>query len=154
MEETEQIDQILTRYSPEREYLLPLLQEIQENIGYISRKTMERAALFFQINPIEVFSVVTFYKKFRTKPLGENHVQVCLGTACYFLGGNLIEEAFMRELKIEDGDTTADGKFSVNVAACFGCCNVAPVIKIKEQIVPRMTPGRVEEVIINIQTDK
>ncbi len=154
MEESEQLELILAKSSPEREYLLPLLQEIQDSIGYISRKTMERTACFFRMNPSEIYSVITFYKKFRTRPLGENSIHVCMGTACYFLGGSLIAEAFTRELKIEDGDTTEDGKFSVGLAACFGCCNVAPVIKIKDRIVPRMTPGRVEEVIINLQTDK
>ena len=154
MEEPEQIEEVLRRVSSEKENLLPVLQEINEKAGYISRETMERVAHFFRLPPSEIFGIVTFYKKFRRKPLGENPIHVCLGTACYLLGGKLILDAFSRELKIEMGDTTEDKKFSLDAVACFGCCNVAPVIKIHRQIYPKMTPGKVEEVIINLQDEK
>ena len=127
-----------------------MLQEINEKAGYLSRETMERVAYFFHLPPSEIFSIVTFYKKFRRKPLGENPVHVCLGTACYLLGGKLILDAFSRELHIGAGDTTEDQTFSLDVAACFGCCNVAPVIKIENQVYPKMTPGKAEEVLINL----
>ena len=154
MEEPEQIEEVLRRVSSEKENLLPVLQEINEKAGYISRETMERVAHFFRLPPSEIFGIVTFYKKFRRKPLGENPIHVCLGTACYLLGGKLILDAFSRELKIEMGDRTEDKKFSLDAVACFGCCNVAPVIKIHRQIYPKMTPGKVEEVIINLQDEK
>jgi len=154
MEEPEQIEEVLRRYSSEKENLLPILQEINEKAGFLSRETMERVAHFFRLPPSEIFGIVTFYKKFRRKPLGENPIHVCLGTACYLLGGKLILDAFSRELKIEMGDTTEDKKFSLDAVACFGCCNVAPVIKIHRQIYPKMTPGKVEEVIINLRDEK
>jgi NADH-quinone oxidoreductase subunit E len=154
MEKSEQVEEILGRYSSEKENLLPVLQEINEKAGYISRETMEQVAHFFRLPPSEIFGIVTFYKKFRRKPLGENPIHVCLGTACYLLGGKLILDAFSRELKIEMGDTTEDKKFSLDAVACFGCCNVAPVIKIHQQIYPKMTPGKVEEVIINLRDKK
>jgi NADH-quinone oxidoreductase subunit E len=151
MEEPKQIDEILGSFQPRRENLLLLLQEIQEKVGYLSREAMESVAHFFHLPPSEVFSIVTFYNQFRRKPLGRNSVHVCLGTACYLLGGRLIFDAFSRELQIERGDTTEDRNFSLDATACFGCCNVAPVVKIKDQIYPKMTPGRVEEVIINLR---
>ncbi len=154
MEESGQIEEIFRRYSSEREHLLPVLQEINEKVGYLSRESMESVAHFFHLPYSEIFSITTFYKKFRRKPLGENPVHVCLGTACYLLGGNLILDAFSRELHIETGDTTEDRKFSLDVAACFGCCNVAPVVKVHRQIYPKMTPGKVEEVLINLQDAK
>jgi NADH-quinone oxidoreductase subunit E len=154
MEEPEQIEEVLRRVSSEKENLLPILQEINEKAGFLSRETMERVAHFFSLPPSEIFGLVTFYKKFRRKPLGENPIHVCLGTACYLLGGKLILDAFSRELKIEMGDTTEDKKFSLDAVACFGCCNVAPVIKIHRQIYPKMTPGKVEEVMINLQDEK
>ena len=154
MEEPEQIEEVLRRVSSEKENLLPILQEINEKAVFLSRETMERVAHFFRLPPSEIFGIVTFYKKFRRKPLGENPIHVCLGTACYLLGGKLILDAFSRELKIEMGDTTEDKKFSLDAVACFGCCNVAPVIKIHRQIYPKMTPGKVEEVIINLQDEK
>ncbi len=154
MEKSEQVEEILGRFHPERENLLPVLQEINEKVGFISKESMERVAHFFHLSPSEIYSIVTFYKRFRRKPLGENPVHICLGTACYLLGGKLILDAFSRELKIEMGDTTEDKKFSLDAVACFGCCNVAPVIKIENQVYPKMTPGKVEEVIINLQNKK
>lgn len=151
MEESKQIEEILGRFHPERENLLPVLQEIQEKVGYLSRATMEKVAHFFLLPPSEIFSIVTFYHQFRRKPPGRNPVHVCLGTACYLLGGNLILDAFSRELQIEKGETTEDRSFSLDATACFGCCNVAPVVKIHRQIYPKMTPGKVEEVIINLR---
>ncbi len=151
MEESKQIDEIWGKFHPGRENLLLLLQEIQEKVGYLSREAMESVAHFFHLPPSEVFSVVTFYNQFRRKPLGRNPVHVCLGTACYLLGGRLILDAFSRELQIERGNTTEDRNFSLDATACFGCCNVAPVVKINSQIYPKMTPGRVEEVIINLR---
>lgn len=151
MEESRQIEEILGGINSERENLLPVLQEIQEKVGYLSRETMERVAHFFHLPPSELYSIVTFYKKFRRKPPGKHPIHVCLGTACYLQGAPLILDAFSRELKIERGDTTEDRNFSLDATACFGCCNVAPVVKINSQIYPKMTPGKVEEVIINLQ---
>lgn len=151
MEEPKQIEEILRRFLPEREYLLPVLQKIQEDVGYLSREAMENVAHFFHLPPSEIYSIVTFYHQFRRKPLGRHPINVCLGTACHLQGGNLILDAFSRELQITKGDTTEDRSFSLDGTACFGCCNVAPVIKINNQIYPKMTPGKVEEVIINLR---
>lgn len=112
---------------------------------------MESVAQFFHLPPSEVFSLVTFYNQFRRKPPGRHPIHVCLGTACYLMGGTLILDAFSRELQIQKGDTTEDRRFSLDATACFGCCNVAPVVKINDQIYPRMTPGKVEEVLINLR---
>jgi NADH-quinone oxidoreductase subunit E len=153
MEESNQIEDILRRSSPEREHLLPVMQEIQEKVGYLSQKALESVAHFFKLPPSEVFSIVTFYHQFRRKPPGRHPIHVCLGTACYLLGGNLILDAFSRELQIKKGDTTEDRSFSLDATACFGCCNVAPVVKINSQIYSKMTPGKVEEVLINIRNN-
>ncbi len=151
MEESGQIEEILGGTNSDRENLLPVLQEIQEKVGYLSREAMERVAHFFHLHPSEIYSIVTFYKKFRRTPPGEHPIHVCLGTACYLQRATLILEAFARELKIEKGDTTEDRSFSLDATACFGCCNIAPVVKINSQIYPKMTPGKVEEVIINLR---
>lgn len=151
MEESKQIEEILGKFIPERENLLPVLQEIQEKIGYLSRGAMESVARFFHLPPSEVFSLITFYNQFRRKPPGRHPIHICLGTACYLMGGNLILDAFSRELQIKKGETTEDGMFSLDSTACFGCCNVAPVVKINSQIYSKMTSGKVEEVIINLR---
>lgn len=151
METSEIIEEILSKYNSKRENLVIVLQEIQNKVGYISKEAMRKVADFFTLSLTDVYSVVTFYKKFRRKPLGKYPITICLGTACYLMGGELILSAFERELNIKLGDVTEDGMFSIDKAACFGCCTVAPVVKIKEEIYPRMTPGKVEEVIINLK---
>lgn len=151
MEESKQVEQALRRFYPERENLLLLLKEIQKEVGYLSRETLEKVANFLGLPPSEIFGVVTFYNFFRRTPPGRNIIQVCLGTACYLQGGQLILDAFSRELQIKKGETTEDRNFSLDSAACFGCCNVAPVVKINSCIYPKMTPGKVEEVIIRLR---
>lgn len=151
MGETLHLELLLKKYRPERENLLPLLQEIQGQLGYISRETMERVAEFFHLPPVEIYSVVTFYQQFLRKPSGRNPIHVCMGTACYLQGGGLIQESFARELNIKVGDKTEDGLFSLGEVACLGCCHVAPVVKIKDQIYPRMSPEKAEEVLINLR---
>ncbi len=151
MEKSKQIEDILMRHMAAREELLPVLQEIQEKLGYLSPEAMEQVALFFNRPKSEIYGIVTFYKKFRRKPPGKHPIEVCTGTACYLLGGQLIVDAISRELNIKSGQTTADKTYSLDEAACFGCCNVAPVVKIDHEIYARMTPGKVEEVLINFR---
>ncbi len=112
---------------------------------------MEEAADFFGLSPVDVYALVTFYKKFRRNPPGLYPITVCMGTACYLAGGELVLAALERELEIKLGETTKDGLFSLDTAACFGCCHFAPVIKIKDTIVPRVTCSKVEEVMVNLK---
>jgi len=145
------IEQILTQYTPERENLIVVLQEIQEKAGFVSKEAMEKVADFFSLHPTDVYSLVTFYKKFRKTPSGIYPITICLGTACYLAGGELVLSALERELEIKLGETTSDGLFSLEKAACFGCCNFAPVIKVKEKIFPKVTSNQVEEIIVNLR---
>lgn len=157
MEESKQIDDILTQHLAEREELLPVLQEIQEKVGYLSAESMEQVARFFNLPKAEIYGLVSFYKKFRRKPPGKYPIEVCNGTACYLLGGPFILDALTRELHIKSGETTEDQTYSLDEASCFGCCNAAPVVKIAGDVYSRMTPGRVEELLINLkarETDK
>jgi len=145
------IEQILAEYSPERENLVIVLQEIQEKAGFISKEAMEKVAAFFSLHATDVYSLVTFYKKFRRTPPGIYPITVCLGTACYLAGGELVLSALERELEIKLGETTSDGLFSLEKAACFGCCHFAPVIKVKEKIFPKVSSSQVEEIIVNLK---
>jgi NADH-quinone oxidoreductase subunit E len=145
------IKKILEKYPQERENLVIALQKIQKELGYVSKDLMEKVAEYFKVTPGEVYSIVTFYKVFRRHPPGKYPINVCLGTACYLMGGELILSAFERELNIKLGETTPDGIFSLDKSACFGCCTVAPVVKIKNEIYPKMTPAKVEEVIVNLK---
>jgi NADH:ubiquinone oxidoreductase subunit E len=148
---SQEIKELLHKYAPERENLILVLQELQAKFGYISREMMQEVASFFSIPASCVYSLVSFYKKFRRNPPGIYPITVCMGTACYLQGAELVLSAIERELGIKPTETTQDGLFSVDTAACFGCCGLAPVIKVKEDIYPKVTPSKVEELIMNLK---
>ena len=142
------VAEILGHYKEEKKNLIPLLQEVQTRLGYLSRKALQEIAGFLNIPDVEVWGVATFYNQFRFVPLGKYHTTVCMGTACHLAGGRLILEALERELGIKVGETAEDGNFSLERVACIGCCMLAPVIVIKGKIHPRMTPFEVEETLV------
>ena len=144
----EQLAGILGRYKKEGSNLIPLLQEVQEKLGYLPKEAMQEVASFLEIPEVEVYGVATFYNQFRFTPLGKHHTRVCMGTACHLRGGRLILEALERELDIKVGDTSEDGNFSLERVACIGCCMLAPVMVIGDKIYPKVTPFKVEETLI------
>ena len=143
-----QLADILGRHKGEKRELISLLQEIQAELGYLPKEAMREVARFLGLREVEVWGVATFYNQFRLVPLGKHHVKVCMGTACHLAGGNLILEALERELDIKVGETARDGIFSLERVACIGCCMLAPVIVIGDTIHPKITPFKVEEVLI------
>jgi NADH-quinone oxidoreductase subunit E len=144
----EQLIEILSTHNKERKSLIPLLQDVQAELGYLPREVMQEIAKFLEMPEVEVWGVATFYNQFRFVPLGKYHTRVCMGTACHLAGGKLILEALERELDIKVGETDEDGNFSLERVACIGCCMLAPVIVIKDKIHPKMTPFKVEEALI------
>jgi NADH-quinone oxidoreductase subunit E len=144
----QQLKEILTPEKQEKRRLIPALQEVQQKLGYIPREAMLSIAAFLDIPPSAVYSVATFYNQFRFTPPGKHPVNVCMGTACHLAGGKLVLDAMSRELDIEVGGITENREFSLDRVACIGCCALAPVVTIGDSIYPRMTPPKVEEVLI------
>jgi NADH-quinone oxidoreductase subunit E len=144
----EQLTETLSTYSRERRNLIPLLQECQAKLGYLPKEAMQEIAAFLGIPEVVVYGVATFYNQFRFTPLGRHHTRVCMGTACHMAGGKLVLEALKRELSIKIGETSEDGEFSLERVACVGCCMLAPVMLISDEVYPRMTPFKVEETLI------
>jgi len=138
----------LASFTKEKGNLIPLLQEVQKNFGYLPKEAMQKIASFLEMPEVEVYGVATFYNQFRFVPLGKHHFRVCMGTACHLRGGKLILEALERELSIKVGETAQDGNFSLERVACIGCCMLAPVMVAGDDIHPRMTPFKVEEALI------
>lgn len=147
----DQLRQIFARYRGERAELIPILQEIKGTFGYLPKETLLELADFMQIPPSTIYSVATFYNQFRFIPLGKHPIQVCMGTACHMKGGKLSLEALERELEIKVGGLTPDGEFSLDRVACIGCCVMAPVIIVGEDIYPKMTPLKVEEALVRFK---
>jgi len=106
------------------------------------------------IGPCDVYGVATFYNQFRFHPPGKHPIKVCLGTACHVRGGDIILENFERKLGISDGETTLDKEFSIERVACVGCCALAPVAIVDENVQGRMAPSKVEGIILGFEIEK
>lgn len=126
--------------------MIPLLQRIQEKLGYISEEAIQQISRFLKISENQIFGVASFYSQFRFTPPGRNSIKVCLGTACHVRGGQILCEAIQRELDIAPGETTEDRRFDLQRVACLGCCALAPVVQIKDDIHSRMTVIRLKEI--------
>jgi len=126
---TTAVNQILTEYANcGSDSLIPILQKIQEEEGFLSRQAVIEVGKTLDIPASKIYGVATFYNQFRFEPLGKYHVQVCRGTACHVLGSVTVLQELEKILKIKAGQTTRDGLFSMEVVACIGACGLAPVI--------------------------
>ncbi len=125
------LDTIFHKYpDAKRDSLIPILQEVQEVQGFISKDAVISIGKHLELPASKIYGVATFYNQFRFEPQGKYHVQVCRGTACHVKGSAAVLEGLKRELKIDAGQTTRDGLFSLEVVACIGACGLAPVINI------------------------
>lgn len=141
------LDVILKRFRGQQGSLISVLQEIQRQYGFISKDHMKAVAGSFKVPPAEVYGVASFYSQFYLEAKGEHMIRVCLGTACHVRGAGKILEAFSEALGIEPGETTPDGKFSLERVACLGACGLAPVAMIGEKTYGRLEPAMVKEIL-------
>ena len=156
-EEREIINDMPSRlacFSKERGMLIPILQMIQDTLGYLPPEAIAIVADYLDLTESDVYGVATFYNQFRFNPPGKNPIKVCLGTACHVKGGDIILENFERKLEIEEGETTPDREFSIERVACVGCCAIAPVALVGETVHGNMAPSKVEGLILRIQVKK
>ncbi len=145
---TQPLSEILSEFNNAgREALIPLLQKIQESEGYLSRESIEKAAEHLKISPAKVYGVASFYNQFRfTKP-GKHHIQLCRGTACHVKGSLNLLQALQADLKIQPGQTTKDGSFSLEVVACIGACGLAPVMCIDGEFHAAVSTDQVSKIV-------
>ncbi len=139
----EQVDSIIARYQGQRWVLLPLVQEVQQLIGYIPPETIPRIASALGLFPSQVQAVITFYAQFYTKPQGRNMVRVCRGTACHVRGGKTILKLVKQYLSIAEGETTPDMEYTLETVACIGVCALAPNIVVNKTTYSSMNPKKV-----------
>lgn len=143
-----ELDKILAKFQDKKGALIPLLQEVQKEKGYLSRETMQYLADKMKIPPAEIFGVATFYSMFRLKPQGKHLIRVCKGTACHVSDADGIKKAVMDALHLsEEENTTADMQFTVMEVACLGCCSLSPVIMIDGRTYGKLTPGAIPAVL-------
>lgn len=140
---------VLQGFPAARGNLIPILQQVQEKLGYVPREAMEEVAGHLGIPAMDVYSVVTFYNQFRLIPPGKHQVKVCMGTACHMKGGSIILDCWKRRLNIDVGGVTVDRDFSLERVACVGCCTMAPVTVIDEKVHGKVTPTRVDGLLFS-----
>jgi len=144
----------LRGFGRQRGNLVPILQKVQEHLGYIPLEAMTEVAGFLKIPGMDVFSVVTFYNQFRLNPPGKHPVRVCLGTACHMKGGYIVLDAWKRRLGIGEGETTQDREFDLDTVACVGCCAMAPVTVVDNEVEANTSPTRVDGILLSYQIKK
>jgi NADH-quinone oxidoreductase subunit E len=137
----------IKRYPPSREYLIPMLQAVQEEEGYISRESIGEISEYMGLPESKIFGVATFYNQFRLNPPGRYQVAICRGTACHVKGSFNLLETLQRELGIEAGATTRDGLFSLETVACIGACSIAPVMTVNGEFYGRLDKKKVEKIL-------
>lgn len=137
------MEQIIARHKVERWPLIPLLQEIQNEFGYIPPESIKSIAQAFGLFPAQVQGVITFYEQLYTTPRGKKIVRVCRGTACHVRGGKTILKLVKEHLGVEEGQTTPDMEYTLETVACIGVCALAPNIVIGKETHGHMNPKKV-----------
>jgi NADH-quinone oxidoreductase subunit E len=146
----DRVGEIIDGYGADRMNALAILQDIQREYKYLPKEALELTAQRLQISPGEVYRLATFFTAFSLHPKGEFVCKVCMGTACHVQGGARILEAVERELGIRAGETTSDGKFSLEAVRCLGACALAPVVVINDQPHAYMSSDKVSGLIQRI----
>lgn len=127
--------------------LMPSLQAAQEIYGYLPIEVQRIIAEELNVSMEEVFGVATFYSQFTLNPQGKYQISVCIGTACYVKGAGDVLDKISEILKVEPGECSSDGRFSVNATRCIGCCGLAPVLTINEHVCGKVTKEQVPELL-------
>ena len=146
-----QITEIVNRYKNEGTPLMMILSDIQKEYGYIPLEVQELVSDLTGIPVSEIYGVVTFYSFFSLTPKGKYVVGVCLGTACYVKGSQLVLDKFEELLKIKPGETSEDGLFTLDALRCVGACAIAPAVSINGKVYPMVQVSQVEKIISDIR---
>lgn len=148
---TDKISEIINKHNYDPDNLIPILQEIQECDGFLSKDAISEVADTLNTSESTVFGVATFYTQFKFVKPGEHKITVCQGTACHVRGSESLMDFFKLNLGIEPGETTDDGKFSLERVACLGCCALAPVMVIDGEVHGHLTTAKAEAVLSKLK---
>jgi NADH:ubiquinone oxidoreductase subunit E len=148
-EELASVDAIIQRHKGKRGALIPVLEEIQEAVGYLPKSIQSRVSRALKVPFSEVYGVVTFYSFFTMVPRGKHTVRCCLGTACYVRGGKKNLEKLKETLKVEPGETTQDRRFSLETVRCLGACALAPAMTVDGETYQQVKPSQVPTILRN-----
>ncbi|MGI5998596.1 MAG: NADH-quinone oxidoreductase subunit NuoE [Lutispora sp.] len=146
-EKMKKLDEIIESHKGQQGSLMPVLHETQELFGYLPEEAQKKISKELNIPMAEIYGVATFYSRFTLKPRGEHTIGVCLGTACYVKNAQLVFERLQKELNVKPGGTTEDNKFTLEATRCLGCCGLAPVMMIGEDVYGKLVPDDIPEIL-------
>ena len=141
------IDAVVHKHNTHPGAIIAILQEVQDAYGYIPVSAIIRISQDTAVPASDIYGIVTFYSQFRLQPQGENTIKICDGTACHLNGADKITDVVCRCTGAREGETSADGKFTVEKVACLGCCSLSPTIMVNDEAFGRLTPESVVQVI-------
>ncbi|MDD2962886.1 MAG: NAD(P)H-dependent oxidoreductase subunit E [Bacteroidales bacterium] len=142
-----QLKEVAKSFNNDGGELINVLHKAQEIFGYLPAEVQEVVAKELNVSVAHVYGVVSFYSFFTMTPKGKHPISICLGTACYVRGAEKVLDEFRKLLKIQVGETTPDGKFSLSGLRCVGACGLAPVVTIGEKVYGRVAPDGVKEIL-------
>lgn len=149
----EEVREILNKYKVDKDNLIPILNDIQVKYGYIPKTAQLEISEYLSIPMAEIYGVITFYSRFTLEPKGKYNISVCLGTACFVKGSQAILDRLKDKLKIEEGKTTEDGKFSIDTTRCVGACGIAPVFTVNNEVYGHATVKKLDEVLEELKNN-
>lgn len=141
------IIEIIKTYQDKPGSLIPILQDVQNSLGYVSTDSIEEIAANTNYSESDIYGVATFYSQFKLEKPGLHNIKLCQGTACHVIGADTILDVILEELKLKDYGTTEDGKFTLEEVACLGCCSLAPVIMIDSEVYGKLTPDKIRTIL-------
>ncbi len=141
------IKEISARFGNKPSEVINVLHQVQGEFGYLPAEVQEVIAKELNVSVAHVYGIVTFYSFFTMLPKGEHPISICTGTACYVRGAEKVLDEFKKELGIAVGETSEDGKFSINCLRCVGACGLAPVVLVGDQVYGRVTPDGVKDIL-------
>ena len=139
-ERLEKIKEVIASHKDTKGALIPVMHEVQDTYGYLPEEVLQLVSEELGVPMSEIYGVATFYSIFSLKPKGEHLIRVCLGTACYVKGSQLLIDKLSELLNISVGETTEDGKFTLEATRCLGACGLAPVMTIGDKVYGRLSP--------------
>ena len=152
-ETLKKIDEVIPHYPVKRSAVLPLLHLIQEDVGYISNEAQAWVAAKLELQPINVYEVVTFYPMFRQQPIGRRHIKVCRTLSCALLGGYKTCAAFEQEFNTHRGEISPDGEVTIDFVECLASCGTAPVVMIDDELHEKVDGAKVKALAQQIKAD-
>ena len=151
---TKEMEELLKKHPKQKDSLIAILNEVQEKYGYIPKNSQMEISKYLEMPMAEIYGVITFYSRFTTSPKGKYNIAVCLGTACFVKGAQSILDRLKERLKISGGETTPDGKFSIDEVRCVGACGLAPVFMVNDEVYGNATVKMLDEVIDKLEKEE